>query len=277
MENGNKDHESKEQEALSEFSGDIVSTEERSAESPEAEADTVLEESPPHIVVDHLQESEAMEEREPGNVAVSIKEKRPVNKWKIASIVLSATLITNLLMFVVDLGGKSDTITNLTKDNQELETKVEELSEKVATASPWFEMTETQQQEVVEQKKAKEAEAEAAAAAAKEEAEKVGYETGITYDQLARTPDDYLLEKVKFSGKVIQVVEDSDEITIRLAVNSDYDTVLICAYDPSIVTSRVLDDDKITIYGYSMGLYTYESTLGASITVPSVAIDKIDQ
>lgn len=46
---------------------------------------------------------------------------------------------------------------------------------------------------------------EAAAAKAAEEAQ--GYETGITYDQLARTPDDFKGKKVKFTGKVVQVIE----------------------------------------------------------------------
>lgn len=40
----------------------------------------------------------------------------------------------------------------------------------------------------------------------------MGNDTGITYDQLARNPDDYLFEKVKFRGKVVQVME-GDGIT----------------------------------------------------------------
>lgn len=127
--------------------------------------------------------------------------------------------------------------------------------------------------------KAAEEEAAAAAAAAQKEAEeKAGYETGITYDQLARTPDEYMHKKVKFTGIVLQVMEGSGESNqIRLAVNSDYDRVLYCEYDKSIVSSRILDNDKITIYGTSLGLYSYTSTLGAPITIPAVLIDKINQ
>lgn len=119
------------------------------------------------------------------------------------------------------------------------------------------------------------AESEAAAAAAAEEAK--GYETGITYDQLARTPDDYVGKKVKFTGTVVQVLESDTETQIRLAVNDDYDTILYCGYDPTIVSSRVLEDDTITIYGTSLGLYSYTSTLGSTITIPSVYVDRIDQ
>lgn len=101
---------------------------------------------------------------------------------------------------------------------------------------------------------------EANAAKAAEEAK--GYETGITYDQLARTPDDYYGKKVKFSGKVVQVIEGSgDDVQIRLAVNDDYDTILFGQYSSDIVSSRVLEDDYITIYGMSVGTISYESTV----------------
>lgn len=122
----------------------------------------------------------------------------------------------------------------------------------------------------------KKAEEEEAARKAEEEAKK-GYDTGIKYNELARTPDDYLGKKVKFSGKVIQVIEGDGEVQIRFAVNSNYDTVLFGVYDSDIVSSRVLEDDKITIYGKSTGLLTYQSTMGGDITIPSVRIEKIDQ
>ena len=131
--------------------------------------------------------------------------------------------------------------------------------------------------------KAREESIAAASKAAEEEArkkaeeEKKGYNTGITYNQLARTPDDYKGQKVKFKGKVVQVIEGDDEIQIRLATKDGYDIVLYCAYDPSIVTSRVLEDDKITIYGTSLGLISYQSTMGGQITIPAVWVDKIDQ
>lgn len=113
------------------------------------------------------------------------------------------------------------------------------------------------------------------AAAAEKEAQ--GYETGITYDQLARTPDDYTGQKVKFYGRVVQVIEGDDSVQIRLAVDGDYDTVLFGQYASSIVSSRVLEDDYITIYGTSVGTISYESTLGGTITIPGVYIEKIDQ
>lgn len=120
-------------------------------------------------------------------------------------------------------------------------------------------------------------EKEAAEKAKKEAEEAKGYDTGITYEQLARTPDDYMLKKVKFSGKVIQVLEDEDNTQIRLAVNDNYDTIIYIEYESNIVSSRVLEDDYITVSGVSMGLLSYKSTMGGTITIPSVIVSKIER
>ncbi len=119
------------------------------------------------------------------------------------------------------------------------------------------------------------AELDAAAAKAAEEEAK-GYETGITYDQLARTPDDYIGKKVKFSGKVVQVLEGDDTVDIRLAVNSDHNTILYGVYDKKITSSRVLEDDIITVYGTSLGTISYKSTFGGTITIPGIVVSKIE-
>ena len=163
-------------------------------------------------------------------------------------------------------------------------TQVNQLNEKVEEAAPWFEMEENEQKEVekaneekkIAEEKAKKKEAEEKKKAA-EEKEKKGYDTGITYKQLARTPDDYEGEKIKFNGKVIQVMEGDGVVQIRLAVGGDYDNIMLCEYLSSTVDSRVLEDDYITVYGSSTGLITYTSTMGGEITIPSMLVMKIDQ
>lgn len=166
----------------------------------------------------------------------------------------------------------------------EKDKKIKELQGKVDEAAPWFEMTAAEQEKkeaelkaAKEAKEKEEAEKLAAEQKKKEEEEKKGYDTGITYSQLARTPDDYLAKKVKFSGKVVQVMEDGDSVGIRLAVDGDYDNVILGTFDSSIISERILEDDYITVYGLSAGIYTYESTMGASISVPSMTIDKISR
>ena len=117
--------------------------------------------------------------------------------------------------------------------------------------------------------------------AARFEEEKKGYDTGITYDQLVRTPDEYIGKKVKFEGTVLQVIEGDNEVNLRVVVAGDsifydYEDIILVYYSPPIVSSRVLEDDRITFYGTSEGLYTYASTLGENKTVPLVSVDQID-
>lgn len=103
------------------------------------------------------------------------------------------------------------------------------------------------------------------------------YAADITYDNLARTPDDYEGKAVKFYGKVIQLIEGGEETQIRLAIDGDYDKIILIGYNPKIVSERVLEDDYITIYGISMGIFTYESTMGGMISVPGVYVEHIER
>ena len=193
---------------------------------------------------------------------------------------------------VLDLTSQLESSKASAKD---VESKNKELSAKVKEAEPFFALSEAERKEKEAELKAKEeaekakkeAEEKAAAEAkAKKEAEekrlaeekeKKGYATGITYDQLARTPDDFVGEKVKFNGKVVQVMEGDGDTQLRIAVNNDYDTILFAQFESDIVTSRVLEDDNITVMGLSSGLLTYESTMGGDISIPGMVVEKIEQ
>lgn len=111
----------------------------------------------------------------------------------------------------------------------------------------------------------------------KESYKKENWNPQITYSQLARTPDDYVGNKITFEGKVIQVSESSysDTVYLRAATSDDYNKVMLIEYDSSILSSRILEDDEIRFYGTSTGLYTYESTLGKSVTIPAATVEHI--
>ena len=111
----------------------------------------------------------------------------------------------------------------------------------------------------------------------KESYKKENWNPQITYSQLARTPDDYVGNKITFEGKVIQVSESSysDSVYLRVATSDDYNKVMLIEYDSSILSSRILEDDEIRFYGTSTGLYTYESTLGKSVTIPAATVEHI--
>ena len=72
------------------------------------------------------------------------------------------------------------------------------------------------------------------------------------------------------------MIEGDSEINLRVAVNDDYDKVVLVYYPKTLLSKRVLEDDQITLYGTSRGLYTYESTMGGEITIPLIEIDKLD-
>lgn len=111
----------------------------------------------------------------------------------------------------------------------------------------------------------------------KESYKKENWNSQITYSQLARTPDDYVGNKITFEGKVIQVSESSysDTVYLRVATSDDYNKVMLIEYDSSILSSRILEDDEIRFYGTSTGLYTYESTCGKSVTIPAATVEHI--
>ena len=98
----------------------------------------------------------------------------------------------------------------------------------------------------------------------------------IDYNSLARNPDKVYGKAVKITGKVVQVMEYDGSGLVDLRVNitkSEYgfydDTVYVSGtLDKS--GDRILEDDIITIWGNCGGTHTYETVLGAKVTVPLI-------
>lgn len=166
-------------------------------------------------------------------------------------------------------------------EKEELANKLNEeneaLKKKIDLAKPWFEMEEKERKEKEAKLKSEKEAKEKKLAEEKEKQAKQGYNTGITYEQLARTPDKLMGRAVKFHGKVIQIIEGDTEVQMRLAVNDDYDKILYCAISKdNLKGTRILENDKITLYGVSTGLITYNSTMGGKISIPGVLIEKYE-
>lgn len=100
------------------------------------------------------------------------------------------------------------------------------------------------------------------------------YNSNISYDEIARHPNQYIGKDVKFSGEVLQVQEDKDEIDLRIAIDGDYDHIILVMCAPENLKSRILENDQVTFYGRSAGTVSYEATSGQKITVPA-AVSKI--
>ena len=93
----------------------------------------------------------------------------------------------------------------------------------------------------------------------------------VSYDEVARNPDDYDGTKVQFRGEVIQVLQDGNAYTLRVNVTDTgyyWDDTIMVYYVASDGDARILEDDIITFYGTMHGMYSYESIFGATITVP---------
>ena len=101
------------------------------------------------------------------------------------------------------------------------------------------------------------------------------FRSDVSYDEIARHPNDYDGELLTFSGEVAQVIESDGMTELRIAVDGDYDDIIYGIYDNRILDSRLLEDDKIQFYGESCGIISYQSTLGATISIPSISIYKI--
>ena len=101
------------------------------------------------------------------------------------------------------------------------------------------------------------------------------FRSDVSYDEIARHPNDYDGELLTFSGEVAQVIEGDGTTELRIAVDGDYDDIIYGIYDNRILDSRLLEDDTIQFYGASCGIISYQSTLGATISIPSISIYKI--
>lgn len=91
------------------------------------------------------------------------------------------------------------------------------------------------------------------------------------YNQIARNPDDYKGKLAVFKGEVIQVLEDGNMVHMRIDITRTswgYTDTIYVVYQKGPDESRILEDDIVTIWGKLDGLYTYESIMGAEITLP---------
>ena len=199
--------------------------------------------------------------------------KKPNKQYR--NIAIAITLVG---LFGTALFNKSNSETKSTTTSSTVTTTSKSKSSEELAASKAS--SEAAASKASEEKAKKEAETKAsmeaaAAQEAKEEAEKkdpATYPTQ-TYDEMARNGDSHAGEKIQITGKVIQV-QDSDDggATLRVATSANgYDDVyLVQIMSSEWKGHRLLEDDQITIYGTAYGLYSYETVMGNTQTVPAI-------
>lgn len=95
----------------------------------------------------------------------------------------------------------------------------------------------------------------------------------VSYKELARNPQKYEGQMIKFTGEVFQVQEGFINIYLISVTHKGYGF-----YDDNVYVSylslgdetRVLEDDIVTFYGVFQGLKTYTTVRGDSRTIPEV-------
>ena len=169
----------------------------------------------------------------------------------------------------------NEKVTELKKSIKDLEEENSLLTKKVEEAAPWFEMKEeerkAEEERIAQEKAAAEKKAQEEAAAKEAEAHK--YETGLTWEDIAREGKIGTLGQ--FEGKIIQVMNGNGYTQYRVAINGNYDTIMLVEIDDSIKTETLLENDYIYFKGSSAGNMTYTTVLGAEMTIPAFIVDEV--
>ncbi len=90
-----------------------------------------------------------------------------------------------------------------------------------------------------------------------------------SYNKIKRNPDKFKGKKTKLSGKVIQVDEGwFDSVTIRVEDSNGDDWYVSYSYSDG--ESKILENDKVTIYGECDGTEQYTTIAGDTRRVPAI-------
>lgn len=199
---------------------------------------------------------------------------------------------------------------NWKEKSEDLQDKNNELNEQVKIAKEYLELDENEkalvdakidevnkatEEQLAQEKAQKEAEEEAKRQAEEEakrkaeeeekarkeeeerqkaEAEAHKYETGLTWEQIAREGKNGTLGQ--FEGKIVQVINgDYGYTQYRIAINGNYDTIMLVEVASYELQETLLEDDYVYFKGKSMGTISYKSVMGATITIPAFDVDEI--
>jgi hypothetical protein len=100
-----------------------------------------------------------------------------------------------------------------------------------------------------------------------------------TYEQIARNPNSYKGKRIKLTAKVNQIQDvgnGTEMLLLEMSTNSSntLDGSLYALYSPKNDNEeRILENDKVTLYGVMDGLQTYTTIMGNSRSVPKLTIE----
>lgn len=102
----------------------------------------------------------------------------------------------------------------------------------------------------------------------------------LNFKEISRDPNAYEGEYYTFTGKVLQVQEGlnyagTTSTVMRIATKGNYDDVVYVTYERPDSDKRILEDDRVTVYGVCDGLYTYTTIMGGSVTLPKFTAETV--
>lgn len=97
------------------------------------------------------------------------------------------------------------------------------------------------------------------------------------YKDVLRNPGSYSGDNISVYGKVLQKTEGWGTVILRVGTGGYgyYDNVFWIEYNAGDIASNVIEDDYVTVYGKCTGTHTYETVMGASVTIPSIDAEQI--
>ena len=103
----------------------------------------------------------------------------------------------------------------------------------------------------------------------------------VTYEEIARRPDDYVGMDLYFQGQIIQVSEGLfDSVTYRISVTPSkyglWEDPIYVTYTLPDDGMKFLEEDIVDFYGVCEGDYTYTSIMNAQVTVPKMEAKYIE-
>ena len=99
--------------------------------------------------------------------------------------------------------------------------------------------------------------------------------TEVAYEDLARNPDNYKGQNLKFKGVVIQCEQSyGTEYYARVNVTVDeygfYSDTIYVTFEIPEGADKILEEDIVNLYGVCQGSESYTSIFGEQITIPSL-------
>lgn len=100
----------------------------------------------------------------------------------------------------------------------------------------------------------------------------------LDYKEVERNPQDFKGRRVAVTGTVVQANENTfwGVTTVTFRVAEKHDKIWYCTYTSANYSTRILEDDRVTLYGTCEGVETYETVLGTAVTIPAMTVKYFD-